>query len=59
MVGSCDQNTEKDFYNKIVATNESDIGLIKAEILEIFKSVEVFNEVVENAIQEEGLGGGA
>lgn len=51
VIGSCDKITHKNFYEKIVATNESDVALIKVEILVIFKSVEVFNEVVANAMQ--------
>ena len=51
VIGSCDMIKSKRFYDQIVATKESDADLIKVEILSIFETKEVFNEVVAGAMQ--------
>ena len=51
VIGSCDLIDEKKFFEKLDATVESDIKLIKEEILCIFHSKEEFNEVVARAMQ--------
>jgi hypothetical protein len=51
VLGSCDIITGKRFYEELEATFESDVGLIKGEILSIFKTEQAFNEVVASAMQ--------
>ena len=51
VIGSCDMIKGKDFYDQIVATKKTDADLIRKEILIIFQTKEVFNEVVAGAMQ--------
>ena len=50
VIGACEIIQGKRFYQELEATFESDIVLIKNEILRIFKSEEEFNEVVAGAM---------
>jgi hypothetical protein len=49
--GSCEIITGKRFYKELEATFQSDIDLIKVEILKIFQTEQAFNEVVARAMQ--------
>ena len=51
VLGNCDVLEGKRFYEELDATVKSDIDLIRKEILTIFKTVEIFNEVVARAMQ--------
>jgi hypothetical protein len=51
VLGSCEIITGKRFYEELQATFQSDIDLIKTEILEIFGTEQAFNEVVARAMQ--------
>jgi hypothetical protein len=51
VLGSCEIITGKRFYEELEATFQSDIKLIKNEILNIFGTEQAFNEVVARAMQ--------
>jgi hypothetical protein len=51
VLGSCEIITGKRFYSELEATFQSDIDLIKMEILKIFETEQAFNEVVARAMQ--------
>jgi hypothetical protein len=51
VLGSCEIITGKRFYTELEATFQSDIDLIKMEILKIFGTEQAFNEVVARAMQ--------
>jgi hypothetical protein len=51
VLGSCEIIAGKRFYEELEATFQSDIDLIKAEILKIFGTEQAFNEVVARAMQ--------
>ena len=51
VLGSCEIITGKRFYEDLEATFQSDIDLIKTEILKIFVTEQAFNEVVARAMQ--------
>jgi hypothetical protein len=51
VLGSCEIITGKQFYKELEATFQSDIDLIKTEILNVFDTEQAFNEVVASAMQ--------
>jgi hypothetical protein len=51
VIGSCDAVAGKEFFDNIVATNKSDIELIKKEILKLFETKQSFNAVVASAME--------
>ena len=51
VVGSCKMIKEKLFYENMVATVESDVQLIKDEIIDLYDSKENFNDIVASAMQ--------